>query len=285
MNKRNRSEGWKHAKISGHKNESQIETLLINNKSYSDMFLKKIGKPNSKIINVSGGGPNEKNINCIFSNEKTKSKVDVYVELDDNERRNISVKKSISGQVYLITIDRFINGFEIQYNKKIPQTVKDSIMLFWGSHKDTLSIIKTYGTQPQYEKRKHRLVADTLKKYKSSYYNNLIDWFKKNIYEITDFCFSRGLSKNPEDWADLIWYKNELGENSVNDIYTIGELCRACDIKCDEEVYYGTIGGGTTIQLPFGFVQWHSPRKTIPGCMQFHHNYEKISNTMKILNL
>ena len=41
---------------------------------------------------------------------------------------------------------------------------------------------------------------------------------------------------------------------------------------------YGNVGGGTTIQLPFGFVQWHSPTKKIPGDMQFHHNHEKISS-------
>lgn len=38
--------------------------------------------------------------------------------------------------------------------------------------------------------------------------------------------------------------------------------------------------GGTTIQMAFGFVQWHSPQKTIPGCIQFHHNYNKICTAM-----
>ena len=41
---------------------------------------------------------------------------------------------------------------------------------------------------------------------------------------------------------------------------------------------YGARNGGSTIQLPFGFVQWHSPRKIIPGNLQFHHSYEKIKS-------
>ena len=36
------------------------------------------------------------------------------------------------------------------------------------------------------------------------------------------------------------------------------------------DVIYGTKNGGTTIQLPFGHLQFHQ------GGLQFHHNYEKI---------
>ena len=39
-------------------------------------------------------------------------------------------------------------------------------------------------------------------------------------------------------------------------------------------ITYGNNNGGTTIQLPFGFVQWHK------GQMQFHHSYEKIRNLL-----
>ena len=38
----------------------------------------------------------------------------------------------------------------------------------------------------------------------------------------------------------------------------------------EKETFFGTTNGGTTIQLPFGFVQWHQHQ------MQFHHNYYKI---------
>ena len=51
--------------------------------------------------------------------------------------------------------------------------------------------------------------------------------------------------------------------------------------KLKNESEYGNKTGGSTIQLPFGMVQWHSPTKKIPGDMQFHHSYEKI---MELLN-
>ena len=34
MNRRNRSSGWKHAKLSGHKNEENIRDQLNNNKDF-----------------------------------------------------------------------------------------------------------------------------------------------------------------------------------------------------------------------------------------------------------
>lgn len=52
--------------------------------------------------------------------------------------------------------------------------------------------------------------------------------------------------------------------------------------KCMEnKAFYGTRTGGSTIQLPFGFVQWHSPKKIIPGEIQFHHKYNEIINFLK----
>lgn len=39
--------------------------------------------------------------------------------------------------------------------------------------------------------------------------------------------------------------------------------------------FYGYKNGGTTIQLPFGFVQWHQ------SSMQFHHSFDKIRNILK----
>ena len=56
----------------------------------------------------------------------------------------------------------------------------------------------------------------------------------------------------------------------------IDDLCTLLQNAANQNTFYGKVGGGTTIQLPFGFVQWHSPTKKIPGDMQFHHGYEKI---------
>ncbi len=281
MEKRDRASGWKHAKLSGHENEAAIEHLMETDQSYQNMFLKEVGKEGTTITHIDVGGLCEKNVECIFPGEKTKSKTDIHIFLNDGSRYNISIKKSLGGQVYLITDSRFMAGFEAQYSRVIPPEVKRAIQLFWGSAKDTEQIIDTFGTQKEYEYHKHRLVADTLYDYNPELYKVLISWFVENTYDIVDFCFSKGLAKHSEDWANVIWYKNELGENSVNTIFTINEICDALQRNAKDATEYGNRGGGTTIQLPLGFVQWHSPTKAIPGCIQFHHNYDKIKDAIK----
>lgn len=267
MEKRNRAEGWKHAKLSGHENEKIIEKSIKGDLKFQNRLLKRVGKENSKIIEISFGGLKEKNVESVFRNNTTKSKTDVYILLDDGSNLNISIKKSLGGQVYLISDSRFMDGFEIQFNKKIPDDVKRAIRLFWGSASDTLSIAQDInGKYLSYEKRKNRLVAESLKKYDQVLYLKLIKWFDQNILEIIDFCFSRGLTKNQRDWADVIWYINSLGENSVDELFPIKDIYNSKMTSAE----YGSRGGGTTIQLPFGFVQWHQ------GQMQFHHKYEKI---------
>lgn len=174
MEKRDRASGWKHAKLSGHENEATIESLMESDAEYQQMFLKKVGKEGCTITHVDVGGLCEKDVECIFPGEKTKSKTDMHIFLDDGSKYNISIKKSLGGQVYLITDSRFIAGFEAQYGKEIPANVKRAIRLFWGSADDTESLIDTYGTQKKYEYHKHRLVADTLRVYDRSLYDALL---------------------------------------------------------------------------------------------------------------
>lgn len=240
MGNRNRASGWKYAKISGHKNESIIESLMNSDEKYQKAFLNKIGNPNSVIKHIETGGIYEKDVECIFEEKKTKSKTDMKVFLDDGSTYNISIKKSLGGQVYLISDSRFIEGFEKQYNIEIPSAVKRGIQLFWGSASDTKDLIDKYGTKKNYEYRKNRLVADTIKKYDSNLYTILLNWFAENTYLIADFCFSKGLACNKYDWADFIWYKNELGENKIDDIFSIHDLCSALQEIAMSTTSYGT---------------------------------------------
>ena len=55
----------------------------------------------------------------------------------------ISLKKDDCGQVFLIGIDRFIHGFELQYQKIIPAEVKRAIQLYFGSANDVLAILRS----------------------------------------------------------------------------------------------------------------------------------------------
>lgn len=269
---RNRSEGWKHAKLTGHENEELVTEDIKNDKVLQDRILHAAKKDGRTIVNIKVGGLTETEVESVFG-DKTKSKTDMTITLDDGSVIGVSIKKSLGGQVYLISPDRFIQGFEKQFNKTIPENIKRAIALYWGTASDVSDIVNKYGSKNKdYELRKHRLTANTLKGYDEKLYKDLLIWFDDNMEDIYTFCFSSGLAKNKKDWADLVWYKNDLNEVEVDEVINIMDT----KIKLKHRAYYGSRTGGSTIQLPFGFVQRHSPTKKIPGDMQFHHSYEDI---------
>ncbi len=272
---RNRSEGWQWAKRSGHKNEDLV-CQQFENEDYCNEFAKRIGCDN--ILSANVGGLCEKEVETVLG-DYSKGKTDLVLSCQDGTQVNVSIKKSLGGQVFLVTIDRFINGFEKQFNRVIPENVKEAIGLFWGSSSKVEDIVKRCGVKKDYELRKHRLVAETLKAYNAKLYDCLLQWFKDNIKDIVLFCFSRGLVKKQILWAEFVWYINMLDENNVDSIFSIKQICDAC-YENREQIVYGNRFGGTTIQLPFGFVQWHSPQKTVPGCIQIHHKYKSLLCTL-----
>lgn len=276
--RRNRSEGWQHAKLTGHENEEKLAKLTMSDLEVQKRILKcaHLDPVKVSILKVAYGGLCESDVDSVFAG-KTKSKTDMWLFLSNGKRLNVSIKKDTGGQVFLIGIERFINGFELQYKKTISDDVKRAISLYFGSASDTIAIINKFGVEKSLETRKHRLVAETLKAYDKSLAKILLDWFNENMYELFDFCFARGLAKNEEDWAQIVWYKNLVGENSFDTLLYLPDMK-----NIPKDAVYGSRNGGSTIQLPFGFVQWHSPRKVIPGNLQFHHSYEKMIDLSKL---
>lgn len=254
---------------------------LQNDAEFLNDFLDRLGAGDKRVQSISVGGLHEKDVPSVLNGAKTKAKTDLTVQFDDGTFTNVSIKKSVGGQVYLITCNHFIAGFEKQFAKVIPEEVKRAIMLFWGAAEDVSDIVNSVGTNRNYELRKHRLVGETLNKYNAGLYSALLDWIKENMYEIVMFCFATGLTEQRSDWADAIWYINELGDESFNFVCKIDVLASKARDSANETVCYGNRGHGTTIRLPFGFVQWHSPTKAIPGCLQFHHNLYAIKSTLQ----
>ena len=283
MSDRNRAEGWKYAKLSGHSNEEKVAKLTKNDKKTQKRILDCAHIFNAEITDVKYGGLTETNVPCIFNGETTKSKTDMWIYLSNNKTIKISIKKDTGGQVYLIAIDRFIKGYEIQYNETIPNDVKKAINLYFGSDNEhnIPTIIQKYSIKNEklidLQIRKHRLVADTLKKYDEKLFNALIEWFDISSKNLFDFCFSKGLAANENDYADIVWYINLVGDLELDTMINLKDIIKTMP----KNTHYGVANGGSTIQLPFGFVQWHSPTKVIPGCLQFHHNYDKIINFCK----
>ena len=118
--KRNRAEGWTFAKLSGHKNENRLAKLINDDSTYKKHLQNRLGLK-EEILSCKEGGIFEKNTKDIFG-KSTKRKTDLILTCGNNTFVNISLKKSRSGQAYLIGIDRFIEGFQKQFNTKIDKT-------------------------------------------------------------------------------------------------------------------------------------------------------------------
>lgn len=279
MEDRNRAEGWQYAKLSGHKNEDLVKIRLDTDEVFATSLLKRIDRPHSHIVRTTIGGLHETNVPSV-NGRKTKSKTDLKVYLDTNEVINISIKKSLGGQVYFVRAGLFIDTFEKQFNVKIPLDVQRAINLFWAAADDAVDIIKEYGDQvitKNYDQQlRHKsLNATTLKTYNEHLYDVLLQWFTDNAYALAKLSFSMGAVCDSKEWSDFVWYINLLGENNIDDLLCIEDICNTVQKVAKGETYYGSSYGGTTIQLPFGFVQWHQ------GQLQFHHNYEKLCTLLK----
>ena len=279
MEHRDRATGWQHAKLSGHKNEDLVKELLDKNSDFQYKFLCRINRATSRIINTSIGGLHETHVPSV-NGRKTKSKTDLKVFLDTDEVVNVSIKKSLGGQVYFVRAGLFIDTYEKQFGVNIPTDVQRAINLFWAAADDAVSIIKEYGDRSSSKNydlqlRHKSLNTTTLSAYDEHLYDTLLGWFTDNAYELTKLSFSMGAVRDRNEWSDFVWYINLLGENDTDDIFFIEDVCNAAQEVARKETYYGTSYGGTTIQLPFGFVQWHQ------GQLQFHHDYGKLNNLLK----
>jgi hypothetical protein len=278
MEHRDRATGWQHAKLSGHKNEDLVKELLDSDRDFQQHFLNRIDRPRASIKETSIGGLHETNVPSV-NGRKTKSKTDLKVYLSSNEVVNISIKKSFGGQVYFVRAGLFIDTFEKQFNTKISADVQRAINLFWAAADDAVAIIEKFGDRSNkknfdLQMRHESVNATTLKTYDEHLYDALLEWFTDNAYELAKLSFSMGAVRDSKEWSDFVWYVNLLGENDIDDIFFIEDICTAVQKVAREETYYGSSFGGTTIQLPFGFVQWHQ------GQLQFHHNYEKLKNIL-----
>lgn len=279
MEHRDRATGWQHAKLSGHKNEDLVKDLLDTDFPFQNSFLERVDRASAKIIKTSIGGLHETNVPSV-NGRKTKSKTDLKVYLDTNEVINVSIKKSLGGQVYFVRAGLFIDTFEKQFGTKIPPNVQRAINLFWATADDAVEIIERYGDRSSAKNydlqiRHKSLNATTLKAYDEELYNALLNWFTDNAYELAKLSFSMGAVRDRDEWSDFVWYINLLGENDTDDIFFIEDVCEAVQSAAHTGTYYGSSYGGTTIQLPFGFVQWHQ------GQLQFHHDYDKLHQLLK----
>ena len=281
VSNRNRSEGWRHAKLDGHANEKQFAESLINNKEFVstiEKHLMKISQKDSPEISVDGS----KHVESIFD-DKTTSKVDLALNWEGGQQINISLKKSDSGQVWLISVPRFISAIEYHLNRKIDLEVRIGISLFIGGsnlsnyesyfNKALASNKKKNPSIAEQELHQSRLVAKSIETYFPSVWRSTLDFFNSNIGLITKLSFAQGLAKSEKESADVIIYNKAVNEKSVFPIRKVIE--DAISLTKLNPIIAGPKNGGSTLQLPTGFMQMHHPQGD--NLIQFHHQYKKIS--------
>jgi len=271
--KRNRSQGWKHAKVSGHKNEVLVAEYL-NSQS---------GKGRLRsALPAAGSNPNVRvesgHVESVLPGKTTPGKPDLEVVWDADKSTPISTPISLKkqgGQVAFHNFDNFVRGFEKQF-KQIPPTVNKALRLYFGQHPDSKTALASIEPlsdriRELENRHNHRMVFRTLEVYDPALGKALIDWLKLNIADITRFCFARGLAKDSTDWAEYLLYMNLFDRDSGLEemMFAIEDLADAAGERPDL-ITAGPKYGGSTIHLPFGFMQFHQ------GQIQFHQQPVKV---------
>jgi hypothetical protein len=278
---RNRAQGWRHAKLDGHANEKEFAEALIADSDFvaeiQQSILEKVptGRP---VVKVDGN----KQVSSILD-DSTISKVDISIEWPGGEVANISVKKSESGQVWLVTVPRFLAAMEHHLGTKIETSVKTGISLFIGGsnlskyeHLYASALAHNKAKLPRIAKQEQhqkRLMASSLALHFKSIWEETLVFFNENIGLITKLSFSQGLASSAKDYADVVIYNKVLAGQTV---FLIKELVESAEKKVlTSPIVPGPRNGGSTLLLPTGFLQMHHPQGE--NQLQFHHQYKKVS--------
>lgn len=278
---RNRSEGWRHAKLDGHANEKQFAELLVKNREFISEIEKHITKKFPKgppEISVDGA----KHVESIFG-DMTTSKVDLSMKWNSGEEINVSLKKSNSGQAWLVSVPRFISAVEFHLKCKLDTEVQIGISLFIGG--TNLANFKNYFEKAlasdkkknpgiaEQEIHQSRLLAKSIETNYPSVWEATINFFNANVGLITRLSFAQGLAKSVKDAADVIIYNKVTDGPSIFSIPRIIENAKS--LTKNVSITPGPKNGGSTLLLPTGFLQMHHPQSD--NLLQFHHQYKKIS--------
>jgi len=277
---RDRSEGWRHAKLDGHANEKQFAEFLVNDEEFITEIrnhLLEISPTGEPEISVDGA----KHVDSIFG-DKTTSKVDLAINWSSGEQINISLKKSNSGQVWLISLPRFLSAIEFHLDQEIDLEVKIGLSLFIGG--SNLANYESYFDQalkldknknPEFadlEIHQSRLVGQSIKVNFPSVWDTTLDFFNSNIGLITKLAFAQGLAKADADAANVIVYNKAPSGQSI---FSISGIIQKAELHINSDpVTTGPRNGGSTLQLPTGFLQMHHPQGD--NLLQFHHQHKKI---------
>jgi len=279
---RSRSEGWRAAKKEGHQTEDLLKDKIEREKDFRELVYKEIfGEQGGLNVCVEGCGKDAKKVPSVLP-ELTDRKADLRITWQNGKTAGFSIKNDIHGQVYLPTVSHFVEGCFYQYNLVVPEKVKLMLRLFigddekeWFEYSKKIDFSKYFykKTREPLERHQKRFCAETLRRAFPEEWESLILWFRENIKEITGLSFCKGLCLESKHQADYLWIYtlNKKNAPARNRILSIEKMISSISrLPEEKKCSVGPKNGGTTLWLPFGTLQMHSPGKT-KNRMQFRH--------------
>lgn len=266
-------------KLSGHKNEEMIAEALNKNAAFRAHFCERIGMPEAEFVAATAGGKHAPRVESVIGGS-TAEKTDIRVLWRGGGLTNISIKKDSAGQVYLVTARNFIAVYEAQYKTIVPDDVSRALALFIGEDPASKSILDATDIaidgdcvrRLAYEQN-HRLMFEVIRDYDPRMAAALLDWLKDKINNVCELCFSAGAVKDRDKWANVLWYKNlvDADGQGLDFLVPIKHVLVALEKNGDKNhVERGPKNAGSTIQLPFGHLQYHLKQ------LEFYQQLKKI---------
>lgn len=295
MTQRSRAQGWQHAKRSGHQREVDLAAELREDSQFSSWIHEKIfGTSESVAPLVASSGASMERVPSVLG-DLTIPKVDIEVIWPHprESTARVSLKKSETGQVWLVTRDRFIRGFEAQFDRSVSNAVVEGLRLFIGPLEE-FEMVQALAGRPllggmsrssgvPQELHQRRFVAATLDAYFREIWRETLGWFRLETHRIAELCFRRGLAAQPEHYASGLLYSiNDPSSGRVgNHYFALSELADRIHALAPElRAVVGPRSGGSTVVLPFGFLQMHNPRPrgqvSWKNQLQFHHQLKQL---------
>jgi len=232
---------------------------------------------NDEIVRQSGGKHAKKEVSVLGGT--TAGKTDVSVLWKDGSHTNISLKKCSAGQVYLVTAKNFVAAYEAQYHVIVPSKVCRALAFFIGEDPESRSILEATDISVDGEKARklafdqnYRLMFCVIQNYDPNMAAQLLAFLHDKLDNVFELCFSAGAVKDRNLWSDVLWYKNLVDADGMclDYLVSIPVVKAAIQRKSRELVVHPGKKPGSTIQLPFGHVQYFHRQ------LEFYQKLKKI---------
>ncbi len=271
-------------KESGHKNELLVASALNKDKQFLAHFCSRVGHAVSEFVCAEAGGKNAKKVSSILGG-KTQGKTDVSVLWKDGTYTNISLKKNPAGQVYLVTAKNFVNAYEAQYKTIVPSKVRRALAFFIGEDPESRAILEATDIAVDGKKARelayeqnYRLMFAVIKNYDPRMASELLVFLHKQLANVFELCFSAGAVEDRSLWSNVLWYRNLVDAESqgLNYLVSIPVVKAAIERHLKRLVVEPGKEPGSTIQLPFGHLQYHLKQ------LEFYQKLQKIQSLISL---